>query len=180
MIRKPFFLVILILFATFAIYAQGGILTEYSAEAKEIDIDLLTKKTDFWISLGADTAFYSALSPSYGGSFSFGYGAGSSIGIKAVYFFNVENFNLLEVDLLLRFYFFGRNSYSGPFMQFIGGASLINYQGNFAVPANTGIINAGLSFGWRFLFINRFFVEPSVRVGYPYLIGASAGAGVRF
>jgi len=118
--------------------------------------------------------------PSYGGSFSFGYGSGSSIGIKAAYFFNAENFNIFEIDLLLRFYLLGKDSYQGAFIQLIGGATLLNYHDKFSIPSNTGIINAGLSFGWRFVFINRLFAEAAVRAGYPYFAGLNLSAGVRF
>jgi len=181
---KRYLLVIfLIIFPSFFISAQET----FAEPALEIiGSQPISDNPDFWIAIGADAAFYSLSSLSdfsslsYGGSFAFGYGSGSSIGIKAIYFFNVESFSLLEADLLLRFYLFGRRAYWGPFIQIMGGASLINFNGEFSVPSNTGIFNAGVSFGWRFLFMNRFFIEPAIRGGYPYRVGLGIGLGVRF
>jgi len=84
------------------------------------------------------------------------------------------------MDLLLRFYLFGKDAFWGPSIQFIGGATFLNYQGGFAIPSNTGIFNAGFGFGWRFIFVNRFFVEPNIRIGYPYFFGIGVSAGIRF
>jgi len=135
---------------------------------------------DFWISLGGDASMYSYTGMSYGGSLSFGYGSGSSIGLKLSYFFNEESIDTLEACLLLRFYILGKNAYSGPFFQFLGGASLFNRSGDFAIPSNVGIFSAGLGFGWRFLFADRFFIESFIRGGYPYVFGGTVSIGVRF
>ena len=135
---------------------------------------------DFWISLGGDVSMYSYKGMSYGGSIAFGYGSGSSIGLKISYFFNGEGIDTLETCFLLRFYILGKNAYSGPYFQFLGGVSLFNRSGDFAIPSNVGIFSAGLGFGWRFLFADRFFIEPFIRGGYPYVFGGTISAGVRF
>jgi len=174
MLRKPLLMIILLmLFTTFTIYAQEETAVEDASESS-------VYRQDFWISLGGDTAFYNTSGLSYGGHFSFGYGSGSSIGLKASAFFNREEFTVLELDLLLRFYLFGKNSYWGPFIQFMGGAALINYPGGFSIPSNTGVINAGLCFGWRYIYVDRFFFEPDIRLGYPYFLGLGFSAGIRF
>jgi len=138
------------------------------------------KGADFWIGIGGEVSMYSYLGLAYGGSFALGYGSGSSIGLKATWFFNEEGIDTLELNLLLRLYFFGRDAYSGPFIQLLGGPSLYNRSGNFSVPSTSGMFSAGLGFGWRFVFFDRLYVEPAVRGGYPYVLGAGISAGIRF
>ena len=173
---KNLFLVIIFLFASFY--------TAFSDDDENADKVIQEtsgkKRQDIWLSLGADVSMYSTEGFSYGGSFAFGFGSGSSIGVKASYFFNEEGIDTLETCFLLRFYMLGRNSYSGPFLQFMGGVSLFNRSGNFAIPSNSGALSAGFCFGWRFLFADRWFLEPAVRGGYPYLFGGAISAGIRF
>ena len=159
--KKPLILALILFFPLSFIYSE-----ENSA--------------DLWVCAGADIAMYSYLGTAFGGSFSFGYGTGTAIGFKAAWFFNEERINTLEFTLLLRFYLFGKNAYSGPFLQIAGGPALFNRTGNFSVPSNAGMICAGGAFGWRFVFSDRWFVEPQVRGGYPYLFGAGVSAGIRF
>jgi len=187
MFRKSLLLIVLlILFPTFAIYAQDESPTEgvTGTKKEKLDSKSLNVKPDFWFGIGGETAFYSASGLAYGGSFALGYGTGSSIGLKASYYYNKEDFLIFEVDLFLRFYTSGRNAYEGHFIQLIGGASLIDYSkgfsGFFKFPSNIGVLNAGFSTGWRFLLNNNFFAEPSVKFGYPYFAGLSVSAGVRF
>jgi len=167
-------LLALLLFAPAAIFAQ------VKEDDEEKISSVARSENDFWISLGGEASMYSYMGLAYGGSFAFGYGSGSSIGLKAAYFFNEEGIDTLEICLLLRFYLLGKNAYTGPFLQFLGGPSLYNRSGDFAIPSNIGVISAGLGFGWRFLFANRWFAEPMVRGGYPYIVGATVSAGVRF
>jgi len=135
---------------------------------------------DFWISLNGDGALYSSSGFAFGGGLSLGYGKGASIGIKAVYYFSSDDVNTLELNFILRFYLLGAGRYSGPFLQFMGGPSFFNHEEGVAIPSEVGMISAGLSFGWRFLIVDRWFIEPAVRGGYPYLFGAGLSAGVRF
>jgi hypothetical protein len=135
---------------------------------------------DFWISLNVDGSSYSYDGISFGGGLSLGYGSGSSIGIKAIWYFSADNVNTFELNLIVRFYLQGREAYSGPFLQFMGGPVFYNYAEGAVIPAEVGIISAGLCFGWRFLFSDRWFVEPSIRAGFPYIAAAGVSAGVRF
>ena len=123
---------------------------------------------------------YSVSGAAYGGSFALGYGKGASIGLKMSWFFWEEGIDTLELNFILRFYFQGGNAYSGPFLQFMGGPSFFNQRGDFSISSDLGMISAGLCFGWRFLFLDRWFVEPYIRGGYPYIAGAGIAAGVRF
>jgi len=167
-LRKQSFILILLI-----------ILMPVAAVSAQEDMQV-TKHNDFWLCLGADTAMYSYLGLAYGGSFAFGYGSGSSFGLKTSIYFNEEGIDTLELCFIIRFYLFGADAYSGPFLQFLGGPSLYNRTGNFSIPSSSGMISAGLSFGWRFIFSDRFFVEPAIRGGYPYLFGATVSAGIRF
>jgi len=162
---KPLFVFTFALMLAFIIFAPAA---------------AFSQESDFWICVGGDISMYSYMGLAYGGSFAIGYGSGSSFGLKVAYFFNQEGIDTLEICLLLRFYLQGKNAYSGPFLQFLGGPSLYNRTGSFAIPSNVGMISAGLGFGWRFLFANRWFVEPVIRAGYPYIFGATVSAGVRF
>jgi len=148
---------------------------------------------DFWVCPGVDIALYSSSGISYGGGVAIGYGRGSSIGLKITFFpgqkvgdtmffqDSSDGISVLEINCLLRFYFFGKKAYSGPFMQINGGPVLF-YSPNSEdiLPAKAGAFTFGAGFGWRFLLFDRVFIEPSVRAGYPYLVGAGISAGVRF
>jgi hypothetical protein len=129
---------------------------------------------NFWLGFGFDTAMYSELGYAYGGSFSLGYGRRSAVGLKAAWYFNEEKIDTLELNFILRF-----SLDSGPFIQLMGGPSLYNHSGEFSVPANTGSFNAGLGLGWHLAFANKWFIEPSVRGGYPYVFGVTVSAGIR-
>ena len=135
---------------------------------------------DFWISLNGDGAFYGSEGFAFGGGIALGYGSGASIGLKAMWYFSSDNINTLEIDFIVRFYLIGPQAYQGPFVQFMGGPTFYGYMEGAYIPSEIGTISAGFSFGWRFLFIDRLFVEPSVRAGYPYIVAAGIAAGVRF
>ena len=135
---------------------------------------------DFWISMSGDGSMYSSSGLAFGGGLSFGYGSGLSIGIKAVWYFGAEDLNTFELNVILRFYLEGQQAYSGPFIQFMGGPTFYGFMESAAIPAEVGMISAGLCFGWRFLFVDSLFIEPSIRVGFPYIVSAAISLGIRF
>jgi len=136
---------------------------------------------DFWVCPVGEASLYTPYGYSYGVGGAIGYGRGSSIGLKMVWFLDNEGISVMEINCLLRFYFYGKRAYSGPFMQIIGGPALFYSQNAEALlPAKVGIFTFGVDVGWRLLLFDRVFIEPSVRAGYPYLIGAGISAGVRF
>ena len=173
--------VLLLLFAA-ALFAQGA--------AEHTD----QKSGEFWICPILETAMYSPVGLAFGGGLAIGYSKGSAaMGLKAEYLSNTDGLKSLEINFLLRWHLsrnaskaplFGwaaEKKYSGPFLQFTGGPVLFApFYSDFAVPSEFGNISAGLCFGWRFLFGSRWFVEPAVRAGYPYIAGAGVYAGVRF
>jgi len=137
---------------------------------------------DFWISPGAEIALYSPINLSYGGSLAVGYGSGTSMGIKASWLVDPEGqLNILILDFLFRWYFFGSSANSGPFIQLAGGPAIFfEHEEKVSLPVRIGTLSAGLTLGWRFLLGKYFFVEPSISGGYPYLAGAGFSAGIRF
>ena len=138
-------------------------------------------KRQGWICPGAEMALFSLSSTAYGGSFSAGYGDGAAIGIKAAWLTETDDSIVtLELSFLLRFYFFGRNSLSGPFIQAAGGPVFFTQSKNIPSPAEAGRISAGLGLGWRFPVGERWFVEGSIRAGYPFLVGGGVSAGLCF
>jgi len=164
MIKKNLILFLFFIFSAVIVFAQSE----------------QRKSEDFWIGFGGESALYSSSGAAFGGSFSFGFGTGTSIGVKTVLFFNPESISVIELLFFFRYYLFGLNSNSGLYAEILGGPSLFNNSGEFSVPSDFGIISFGLSFGWRFIFSDRWYVEPAVRAGFPYMIGAGVSAGVRF
>lgn len=139
------------------------------------------EKGDFWVGPAAETAFYSFSNVSFGGGFALGYGVGSSIGIKAVWFYDLNGLSVLELNFLLRFYFQGKKAYYGSFLQFMGGPVIFfnNFDGIYDYP-RLGAFSIGMGYGYRFLIKDRWYIEPSIRGGFPYMAGAGLSAGVRF
>ena len=136
------------------------------------------KHGDFWINPGAEIALYGKTGPAYGGGLSLGYGSGSSMGFKAAYFYDTEGFSILEFNFLIRWYFQGRTNTAGPFIQFGCGPVFITEEKKpFGTSAGTASISAGLGLGWRIPLGKRFFLEPGIRVGYPFFAGAGLSAG---
>ena len=136
---------------------------------------------DFWVCPVVEAALYTSSGYSIGVGAALGYGRGSSIGLKTVWFLEKNGVSILEINCLLRFYFYGKRAYSGPFLQILGGPALFYSQNSeVSLPARVGMFTFGADLGWRFLLFDRVFIEPIVRTGYPYLIGAGISAGVRF
>jgi hypothetical protein len=134
---------------------------------------------DLWICPGAELAMYSSSGAAYGGAAALGYGKGLAIGLKAAWFVDDKEVSTFELSFLLRLYLFG-GSYSGPFIQFNGGPALFFYGADVVVPSEMGTICAGLGLGWRFLAGDRWFFEPAIRAGFPYVVGLGLSAGMRF
>ena len=163
----------MIIFSSFAVFAQEGFLAAPP------------KRSDFWVSPGAEMALFSPSSISVGGSLAVVYGSRFSIGFSAAWFFDMNSeLDALEMNLLLRYFFVSAaedSLYAGPYLQLTGGPALFfDKAENASIPAKWGRASAGLTFGWRFLFGKLFFAEPYIRVGYPYIVGAGVSAGVHF
>ena len=140
------------------------------------------ERGEIWISPAAEVAFYSAFTFSYGPGLTVGYGKKISTGVKISYLLDAENeLDVLEINFLLRWYLLGLESTSGPFIQVAGGPAIFfENSKSITMPAEYGMFSAGVSLGWRFDIGKRYFIEPSVRGGYPYLAGFSLMSGVKF
>jgi len=166
----------IILLLTLCVFIPAAVVFAQESEQEEAS----EQKEDFWISLNGDGTLYGSEGFAYGGGLSLGYGSGSSIGVKAIWYFSPDQLNTLEINFIVRFYLRGPQAYSDPFIQFMGGPVFFGYRESAAIPSEIGMISAGICFGWRFLFIDRLFIEPSIRAGYPYIVAAGIAAGVRF
>ena len=167
--------VVLLLIGTASVFAQEEAVHIESAQTETV------KHRDFWVCPGAETAMFSPTGMAYGGGLSIGYGRRATIGFKAAYLVNTKGLSTLELNFLFRWYFLRPMAYFGPFVQIGGGPVFFAQNKNtIAVPAEFGTVSASLSVGWRFLLGKRWFLEPAIRAGYPFLVGAGVSAGLRF
>jgi len=81
---------------------------------------------------------------------------------------------VLELAVVFRWYFLG-SGYTGFFAQADLGAYLI-FEDKETYPFFLG----GLRAGYRLPFGSRFYAEPHFRLGYPFVFGVGALAGIRF
>jgi len=117
---------------------------------------------------------------SYGGGLSIGGGDGVTIGTNIYYFFDSNNINILEITIFMRFFILGNNVNYGPFFQLITGTVIYERDNFTSIPADIGSMSVGVGFGWRFLLANRWFAEPAIRAGYPYILGMGVSTGILF
>ena len=135
-------------------------------------------KQDFFAATFGEAVGYGYNEIAYGGGLIIGGGTGGALGLRILYAQDNENISFLEVNVLARLYVFGRDAFSGPFVQLSAGPVI--YADKNPDRSGYGNISAGLSAGWRFLLGKNFFVEPALRIGYPYLIGGGLSAGARW
>jgi len=119
--------------------------------------------------------------PAIGGGLAIGADDGIALGFRFLYLLEPGggSVNTLELGVFLRWYMRGEFANSGPFLQFTGGALLLAVKEAVSVPAYTGAFSAGLGFGWRFPLGKSWFLEPAVRVGYPFIYGAGVSIALR-
>jgi len=140
-----------------------------------------SKRENLWVGPGAEIAMYSISGAAFGGSLAIGYGNGAAIGLKTAYLINADGkITTLELNFLLRLYFHGKVSCSGPFIQLNGGPVFFADDSSLSLPSGLGAVSAGASSGWRFLMGQYFYVEPAIRVGYPYIAGIVLSGGIHF
>jgi len=93
------------------------------------------------------------------------------LGLKTNYSYNFKNMSMLEVAALLRFYPFNQRF----FLQTESGISIL-----FENTENSIKFLGGINTGWTFLMGKKLFIEPTLRIGYPYLFGVGVNFGLYF
>jgi len=105
----------------------------------------------------------------------FNYNLASSyaVGVTIAASNNLSGISVIEPAALFRWYFLGRES--GWFAQADAGGYFVFEDGEIST-----LFMAGLKGGLRMPFGTRFYIEPHLRVGYPFLFGIGAMAGMKF
>jgi len=154
---------------------------EESADSEEPDFPSAENR-DLFIALLAEGSGYTRHSVAFGGGVVLGGSLnGKGIGISLLYAQDAEKFMFLEAIAHFRYYlsFLSRAEINtGLFLQAEGGVVLFSYE-KFEMSGHLNPV-AGISAGWRFPLGTRWYIEPAIRGGYPYIIGASVSAGMRF
>jgi len=132
-------------------------------------------RQDFFAASFGEAVGYGYSGAAFGGGLIIGAGTGGALGLRILYAVDNENISFLEVNILARLYIFGKDAFSGPFAQLNIGPVI--YEDKNPNRPGYGNISAGLTAGWRFLIGKNFFAEPSLRIGYPYLSGATVALG---
>ena len=147
---------------------------------------------EVWICPSAEMGLFSVINSSYGIGLTAAYGKKVSVGLKASFLFDAgKTLDVLEINFLVRWYPLpsaDRNaageitaSCTGLFLQFTGGPAIFfDRREKVSPPSGIGRISAGLGVGWRFPLGRLFFIEPSIRGGYPFIVGAVLSTGIRF
>ena len=94
-------------------------------------------------------------------------------GLRAGYSPNMYVSSALEPVAFGRYYLLPGSG--GPFVQGEAGCIII-----FAFDEDFIVFSGGFATGWRFNLARNVYVEPALRLGYPYLFGVSLNAGLRF
>ena len=143
--------------------------------------DQSAKRYDLFISPLAEVIGYSKKGPAYGGGLALGAGEGGiTLGIKMLYAADNESMNSFEFTFFARYYIFSQDESTGLFAQINAGPVIIGSEDAFAMLTEVDSVSLGLSVGWRFAFGKHFFLEPTIRGGYPYIAGAGLSVGYRF
>jgi hypothetical protein len=133
------------------------------------------ERDDFWICPVTEINLYSLSGPAaFGGGLALSYGSVGFYGLRALCAADQNGFITLEITASVRLFLFA--PHSGFFIQIEGGPAFFFDNGRSAwwLPVT------GVTAGWRFLLGERWFIEPAVRAGYPYIGGGGLSAGFRF
>ena len=139
----------------------------------------LPPEDEFFVAPLAELNLNSRETAAMGGGAMIGYGsAGTAIGIRILYSTSDE-LRTLEPGIFLRLYMLGDEDHSGLFFQAEAGPALFD-RGGYWVSGDTSAISAGAALGWRFLRDEKYFLEGTLRAGYPFIAGARVCLGLRF
>ena len=93
-------------------------------------------------------------------------------GIKTTFSYDFSTVGAWETAALFRYYL--PLDTIGPFIQAEAGC-IVFFEHGEVFPAFSG----GVRTGWRFSFDRNWYVEPSIRGGYPFMWGAGIVAGLK-
>ena len=96
-----------------------------------------------------------------------------AVGVTVTASNNLSGISVIEPAALFRWYFLGREQ--GWFGQTDAGGFFASEDGETVT-----LFMVGIRGGLRMPFGNKFFIEPYVRVGYPFFFGIGAMAGMEF
>jgi hypothetical protein len=96
-----------------------------------------------------------------------------SLGLRIAFSSNMDTITTLEPSVFFRYYI--PLIFTGLFLQAEMGTAIF-FEDNNSYPA----FLAGLTFGWRYNVRNEWYIEPSVRFGYPFAWGVGILAGLSF
>ncbi|MDR0320105.1 MAG: hypothetical protein LBI28_01245 [Treponema sp.] len=147
--------------------------------------DQSTVRKDIWVCPVFESGYYGLSNMAFGGGVALGYGDKVALGLKVIYWSDLEEVRSLELNFLVRLYLSvlyrpETSESSGLFIQFSGGPVIFAYKSDIEMPSEVGAFSAGLTLGWRFLLGKSFFAEGAIRGGYPYIVGGGLSAGIRF
>ena len=161
--KTAFFAFVIFLLSITVVHAQEkGEFSFFAAPALEI------------INYGRDT-------PAIGGGITLGGGGNISMGISLLFFQSFDTaLSSMETNIFLRFSLRRFEIVKGLFVQVNAGAVLFFSWNDIELPARAGTFSTGIAAGWTFPLGERFYVEPYLRLGYPYYGGIGVSAGIKF
>jgi hypothetical protein len=129
----------------------------------------------FALGLGVEGNMNTRTSAALGGTASADYGIIPNLaaGIRFGFSHNFDQIMTLEPELFVRWYFWELKGLF--FFAQAGLGTAVIFEDKAAHPAVLGDIGVGLRIP-----LNRWYVEPYLRTGYPFIWGAGLSAGYRF
>jgi hypothetical protein len=133
------------------------------------------QETAFFAGLGPEVNMNTREGSAMGGSLVAGYQFNRSMaaGVKTTFSSNMNALSTMEGAGFFRMYM--PLGWSAPFVQGEIGASVF-VENSESFPAFSG----GFAAGWRFNLGKNWYIEPTIRGGYPYIWGGGILAGLRF
>ncbi|MDR0403621.1 MAG: hypothetical protein LBH35_08555 [Treponema sp.] len=154
------------------------LLAVFSVLLLAVSAPSVSAQDGFFIAPALETALFSAEKAAVGAGLAFGYDGGVTMGYRTLVFVDPDSVVTLEFCLFLRVYLPpGRRD--GLFVQAAAGPSVFARHTPL-IPPKVSATSAGVGVGWRFPLANSLYIEPTLRLGYPYIIGAGVSAGYRF
>ena len=134
----------------------------------------LSAMDSFFLGLGPEISGHTRSGVAVGGVFSAGLAINTQFaaGVRASFFSDMDELTTLEPVAFFRYYL--PLQMKGLFAQAEAGGAFFFEQNETFIS-----ISAGISAGWRYELNQRFYVEPTLRFGYPFMWGAGVIAGIQ-